>query len=234
MIKIRDLQFRWGPHAPLVLEIATLDVAAGEAVFIKGPSGSGKSTLLNVIGGVLEPTDGTVEVLGNSLGELSAKERDRIRGDEMGFVFQQFNLLPYLSVLQNVLLPLKFSSSKLAKISESGRSAEGEAQRLLQELGLPVDRILNRPVTQLSVGQQQRVAAARALLGWPGLVIADEPTSALDADSRQKFVRLLFEECRRLKATLVFVSHDGSLASMFDRAIDLTVVNSAFRAGELV
>lgn len=228
MIQIKNLQFRWTPTSPLVLDVPELNIPSGEAVFIKGPSGSGKSTLLNLIGGVLEPLDGELTVLGHDLVRATSHERDLLRGNEMGFIFQQFNLLPYLSVIENVTLPLKFSSQKSEKLAELQRTPVQEADRLLKALGMKTESLKSRPVTKLSVGQQQRVAAARALIGWPGLVIADEPTSALDADTRKKFVELLFQECRRLKATLVFVSHDGSLASLFDRSLDLTVINKAY------
>jgi putative ABC transport system ATP-binding protein len=186
-IKIENLQFRWQPTLPLVLEIEQLEVRLGESVFIKGPSGSGKTTLLNLIGGVLDPLDGQLEVLGNDFNELSHPQRDVLRGDHMGFIFQQFNLMPYLSVLENVTLPIEFSSQKREMIKEMKSSAESEAKRLLEHLKLKVDDVISKPVTQLSVGQQQRVAVARALMGRPSLIIADEPTSALDADARESF-----------------------------------------------
>jgi putative ABC transport system ATP-binding protein len=228
VIEIKDLYFRWSSHSALVLEIPRLSVLDGESVFIKGPSGSGKSTLLNLIGGVLQPTEGELVVLGQRMSDLEAKERDDLRGNEMGFIFQQFNLLPYLTVMENILLPVRFSKQKSEKLNEQGLEPEKEAQRLLSRLGLDWKKIGDRKVTQLSVGQQQRVAAARALIGSPGLIIADEPTSSLDADARTKFVRLLMEESRQIRATLLFVSHDGSLASEFTRTVDLVGLNRAF------
>lgn len=234
MIEIKDLHFRWSSHTPLVLEIPSLSIKAGESVFVRGPSGSGKSTLLNLIGGVLEPIDGELIVLGQKMSELGPRQRDALRGDEMGFIFQQFNLLPYLSVLENILLPIHFSKMKSEKLSERGVTPESEAIRLMSRLGLDIKKIGRRKVTELSVGQQQRVAAVRSLIGWPGLIIADEPTSSLDADTRNRFVKLLMEECKQIKATLVFVSHDGSLATEFERVVDLVTLNKAYQPEEYV
>jgi len=162
------------------------------------------------------------------MSEISPRQRDALRGDEMGFIFQQFNLLPYLTVLENILLPLKFSKMKTEKLNERGATPESEAVRLLSRLGLDIKKIGQRKVTELSVGQQQRVAAVRSLIGWPGLIIADEPTSSLDADTRNRFIKLMIEECRQIKATLLFVSHDGSLASEFERVVDLISLNKAY------
>lgn len=229
----KNLHFRWRRTAPLVLEIEELKIAEGESVFIKGPSGSGKSTLLNLIGGVLEPLDGELHVLGSDLTELSRRQRDRLRGDHMGFIFQQFNLMPYLSVLENVLLPIRFSKTRHEKLSDKEQAAEDEAKRLLSHLKLKVDEVLHKKVSQLSVGQQQRVAVARALIGRPSLVIADEPTSALDADTREAFIKILFTECREVNATVIFVSHDGSLGKYFDQQYDLASFNKAYRAVDI-
>ncbi len=197
---------------------------AGERVFLRGPSGSGKSTLLGLIAGVLAPQQGSVRVLGEDMTALSASRRDRLRADHVGVIFQMFNLVPYLSATGNVLLPLRFSP---ARRKAAGSDAEGEARRLLARLGLEDERLLARRVSDLSVGQQQRVAAARALIGAPDLIIADEPTSALDADARDRFIALLSEEVTRSGASLLFVSHDASLAPLFTRAVDLAAINRA-------
>jgi len=161
---------------------------------------------------------------------MSGSQRDSQRADHLGVVFQMFNLVPYLSVIQNVVLPCRFSPRRLSE-TRSGGGPEIEARRLLSRLGLETENILSRNVTDLSVGQQQRVAAARALIGNPSLIIADEPTSALDADSRDRFIELLSEEARTTNASLWFVSHDGALAPLFDRALDLAEINSAGRVG---
>jgi putative ABC transport system ATP-binding protein len=205
-----------------VLNIERLAVARGERLFLKGPSGSGKSTLLNLLGAVTVPRRGTVSVLGQDLTTLPGARRDRFRADHVGFIFQLFNLVPYLTVLDNVLLPLRFSRVRRERIGDQ----RAEAQRLITHLGLAPE-LLDRPATGLSVGQQQRVAAARALIGGPELVIADEPTSALDADTRALFIRLLLDECAGQDATLVFVSHDAALEPLFDRGLNLREINRA-------
>ena len=193
----------------------------GERLFVRGPSGSGKSTLLSLLGGMVLPQTGTVRVLGQDLAELGGAGRDRFRADHVGFIFQMFNLIPYLSVVENVVLPCGFSARRSEQAAKAGGSVQAEALRLLEHLDMADPDILGRRVTDLSVGQQQRVAAARALIGAPELIIADEPTSALDADRRLAFIELLFEECAREKSTLVFVSHDAELAAKFDRSVEL-------------
>lgn len=227
MIALRDVVFAWTPGAPAVLRIPSFEVAAGERVLLRGPSGSGKSTLLNLIAGVILPRSGHVSVLDQDLTTLGGADRDRFRADHVGFVFQLFNLIPYLSVVENVTLPCLFSERRRRQAAAAAGSAERDALRLLEHLGLVDAALLRRPVTELSVGQQQRVAAARALIGAPGLVIADEATSALDADRREAFLDLLFRECASTGAAVVFVSHDASLATLFDRTIELTEINAA-------
>ncbi|MBA3067401.1 MAG: ABC transporter ATP-binding protein [Hyphomonas sp.] len=221
IIEVHGLGFAW-KQGLQVLDIPEFSVDAGERVFLRGPSGSGKSTLLGLIAGVLAPQTGTIRVLGEDMARLSAARRDRLRADHVGVIFQMFNLVPYLSVTGNVLLPLRFSS---ARRKAAGSDADGEARRLLARLGLEDEQLLKRRVSDLSVGQQQRVAAARALIGAPKLIIADEPTSALDADARDRFIALLSEEVTRSGASLLFVSHDRSLAPLFTRAVDLAAIN---------
>ena len=152
---------------------------------------------------------------------MSGAARDRFRADHIGYIHQMFNLVPYLSVLENVTLPCRFSRRRISRAQRHSPTASAEAQRLLAHLGLDSQRVLRKPVSELSVGQQQRVAAARALIGSPELIIADEPTSALDAANREAFIELLFNECDETGSTLLFVSHDASLGPMFDRAVQL-------------
>jgi len=227
VIDVKGLEFRWQPGAPTVLAIEDLMVAAGERLFIKGPSGSGKSTLLSLISGVTTAAVGSVRVLDQALEQLSSVKQDHFRADHIGVIFQMFNLIPYLSVVDNVTLPCRFSARRRAKALSRGEDLEAEARRLLRHLDMDHPDLHRRAVTTLSVGQQQRVAAARALMGSPELLIADEPTSSLDADRRESFIRLLFDECRAAEATLVFVSHDASLERLFDRTVDLAAVNRA-------
>lgn len=225
IVRIADLQFAW-PGQKLLLDIKSFELAAGERLFLRGPSGSGKSTLLGLIAGVLEAEKGKVSVLDQDLVGLAGSHRDRIRADHLGVIFQMFNLVPYLSVAQNVALPCRFSKRRLDTAKSAG-GVEQEVRRLLARLGLDDADLVARNVTELSVGQQQRVAAARALIGGPALIIADEPTSALDADSRDRFIELLSEEAHSSGAALLFVSHDGGLAPLFDRAVDLSEINRA-------
>jgi putative ABC transport system ATP-binding protein len=228
-IALEDLRFGWRPGAAPVLDIPELRIGRGERVFLHGPSGSGKSTLLGLIAGVLAPTAGRIEVLDAALHGMRGAQRDRFRADHVGVIFQLFNLIPYLSVLENVTLPCDFSPRRRAASNTGGATAQTEARRLLSRLSLDAPELLHRRVTELSVGQQQRVAAARALLGRPGLVIADEPTSALDADHRAGFLELLLEECALAEATLVYVSHDRLGMERFDRVLDLSALNRAGR-----
>ena len=222
MLQIRDLRFAW-PGAADCIAIDGLHLPAGRTVFLHGPSGCGKSTLLGLMAGVLQARAGTVSLLGQDWAALRAGRRDARRADHVGVVFQQFNLLPYLTVLDNVLLPTRFSRLRASRCEGGPGTA---AQSLLQRMGLPA-ALWQRRADALSVGQQQRVAAARALLGRPELVIADEPTSALDAALRDDFMALLMGECRASGSTLVFVSHDERLAERFDQRLSLPKLNLA-------
>lgn len=222
VIALRGVEFAWRPGEAALLRVAALELAQGERLFLRGPSGSGKSTLLGLMAGVLAPRCGAVELLGHALQVLPAAARDRLRADHVGFVFQLFNLIPYLTVVQNVTLPCLFSARRRARAAAGSGSIEAEARRLLERLGLSDPGLLARPVTALSVGQQQRVAVARALVGSPELVVADEATSALDIDARDAFLDLLLRECERSGASVVFVSHDASLAPAFHRVVHMS------------
>jgi putative ABC transport system ATP-binding protein len=230
-VQLGGLRYRWPGAVADCLAIDALTIGAGERVFLRGPSGSGKTTLLSLVGGVILPQAGTVSVAGQALGALSAGARDRFRADHVGFVFQLFNLLPWLSARDNILLACRFSPQRRARVAAAGATPVAEALRLARRLDLAPD-LLDRPAAQLSVGQQQRVAAARALIGRPGLVVADEPTSALDADRQQAFIDLLLDECAAAGAALLFVSHDQRLAVHFDRVLDLATLNRAGGGGE--
>lgn len=233
LVALQDLKFRWGPRDPYVLDIADLRVEQGARLFIQGPSGSGKTSLLNLLAGVVVPTRGFLSVLGFELTRLRGPQRDAFRADHVGFVFQMFNLIPYLSLVDNVLLPLRFSARRLAGVRERAGDPVKEARRLLEHLGLGSDTLRDRTVTRLSVGQQQRVAVARALIGQPELVICDEPTSALDAQARGAFMELLFQEVEEAGASLIYVSHDKALAAAFDQTLSLSDINRAATGGEV-
>lgn len=232
VIQLENLVFAWPAQSPL-LDIEHFTLAAGERVFLKGPSGSGKTTLLGLLGGVQLPASGRIQLLGQDLARLSGSRRDRFRADHSGYIFQMFNLLPYLSVLENISLPCRFSALRRRRAIQRHGSVEAAARHLLAHLGLDRPELLRRAVTELSIGQQQRVAAARALIGSPELVIADEPTSALDADAREAFLNLLFVECQAAGSSLLFVSHDGALERLFDRSLSLSELNRATPDGGL-
>lgn len=224
-VKISDLRHSW-PGAPEILAIDSFELGAGESAFLAGPSGSGKSTLLGLIAGITPVQSGRIEVLGRSMDPKAAAARDRLRADEFGMIFQLFNLVPYLTPQENVCLPLSFSRKRRDLLRAAGKTPAAESKRLLEALGLDSD-LRKKTAAQLSVGQQQRVAAARALIGSPGLIVADEPTSALDEDARDNFLDLLSGEARASGAALLFVSHERSLAPRFDRMIELTSINAA-------
>ena len=232
LLRLHKLRFRWPGAVTNCLDIESLDLQPREAVFLRGPSGCGKSTLLSLMAGVLKADSGSVNLLGRDLSALSATARDRLRADHIGYVFQQFNLLPYLSVMDNVLLPCQFSARRLKQAGGNAQSLDAAAA-LLSAMGLPAT-FWQRPATELSVGQQQRVAAARALIGQPELVIADEPTSALDEDLRASFMQVLLQACALAGSTLLFVSHDARLAPLFQRHLDLPQLNSAMTAATAV
>lgn len=210
-ISMHDVKFYWSKTAPPTLNIKEWHIDKGQSVFLYGRSGSGKSTLLNIIAGILEPQQGVVNILNQDITRLGQVEKDRFRARHMGVIFQQFNLIPYLSVVDNIQLSQTFSAAM--------RSKEQMVQ-LVEQLGLPADLLL-RKANQLSVGQQQRVAVARALHHQPEIIIADEPTSALDAETRDEFIELLLRQAKTNNSAVLFVSHDKSLACYFDQTIDL-------------
>ena len=224
IVEARDLRFAWQPSTPL-LEIDRLTIESGERVFVHGVSGSGKTTLLNLIAGLLLPQAGSLQLVGQELTTMSAGDRDRLRGNQLGFVFQMFNLLPYLTPLDNVIAACAFAPAKRQRVTDDGDSLTTTARQLLQTLQLDDTLITSQRTATLSIGQQQRVAIARALIGKPALVIADEPTSALDHELQTLFLELLFEHCQRVASSLLFVSHDLKLGEHFDRTIALTEIN---------
>jgi putative ABC transport system ATP-binding protein len=225
VIDIDDLRFRWPGAAADCLQIDALRVDAGSTVFLYGPSGCGKSTLLGLLAGVLVPGSGRLSLLGSDWASMSGARRDAFRADHVGYIFQQFNLLPYLTVLDNVMLPCRFSARRMAQATRDG-AARSQAEHLLAQMGLDAS-LWHRQAMQLSVGQQQRVAAARALIGHPEIVIADEPTSALDEDRREAFLDVLLAACKTNDSALVFVSHDQRIAERFSRHLLLPEINRA-------
>ncbi|MFN4101490.1 MAG: ABC transporter ATP-binding protein [Pararhodobacter sp.] len=213
-LTLKDVAFAWPGRGGFSLHCPQFSMAPGESVLLLGASGSGKSTLLSLICGIITADTGNVSVGGTDLKILRAGARDRFRAEQIGVIFQQFNLLPYARVVDNILLPLRFAPERRARASNSA----AEAARLCNALGLP-DNVLARPAGRLSVGQQQRVAVARALIGRPPLIVADEPTSALDAATQDSFLQLLFDQTRAAGSSLLMVSHDARLGAHFDRVV---------------
>lgn len=211
---LTDVRFRWPGRASFALTVPDLRIQAGETVLLLGESGSGKSTLLSLICGTSLADTGSVRIQNTDLATLSSGQRDRFRAEHIGMIFQQFNLLPFGSVTDNILLPLQFAPSRRARVKDP----IAETHALCAALGLP-PTLLTAKAATLSVGQQQRVAVARAMIGRPPILIADEPTSALDATSQSAFLDLLFAQTRAHATTLLMVSHDPRIADRFDRVI---------------
>lgn len=217
-IAIENLLFHYpGKPAVPVLNIPRWQVEQGQRVFLSGPSGGGKTTLLNLLAGIATATSGKLEVLGNELAQWRNHQRDRFRAAHIGVVFQQFNLIPYLSVLDNLLLAARLGGTSAAIARERATS-------LFTALELHHGLLEKRP-RQLSTGQQQRAAIARSLVNAPAVLIADEPTSALDNRLRDHFIQLLLALAEEWHSTLIFVSHDQSLSHHFQQVVLLEEIN---------
>ncbi len=224
-LALTDIRFAWPGKSGFALNCPEFSMAPGESVLLLGASGSGKSTLLSLVCGIVTADAGVVSVGATDLKTLRAGQRDRFRAERIGVIFQQFNLLPYARVADNILLPLRFAPERRARAGD----AAAEARHLCDALGLP-DGILGTPAGRLSVGQQQRVAVARALIGRPPLIVADEPTSALDAATQDIFLSLLFDRVAEAGSALLMVSHDERLGDRFDRVIRLEDIVTTERA----
>lgn len=220
VVTIHNLIYSYKKECP-VLNIESLEVSEGDKLFLYGPSGCGKTTLLSILAGILSPQEGSVKIFNTEFNGLKPATRDRIRGTQMGYIFQMFNLIPYLNVKDNILLPCKISPTRRKNLSMD------ELKEKCIELAhnLKIGNILHKKVTEISIGQQQRVAAARALIGFPRLIIADEPTSSLDTENREQFLQNLFTQCEAQKTTLIFVSHDKDLKKFFSHHISLPEIN---------
>ncbi|MFQ1825669.1 ABC transporter ATP-binding protein [Aeromonas veronii] len=202
---------RLGQESLTILEGIDLQVNSGETVALVGASGSGKSTLLGLLAGLDLPSQGDIEILGKSLGELDEEGRARLRAEQIGFVFQSFLLLPTMTALENVMLPAELRGE---------RDCEPRARELLDAVGLG-ERLHHLP-PRLSGGEQQRVAIARAFMTRPSLLLADEPTGNLDSKTGEKVIELLFELNRKHGTTLVVVTHDHQLAERCQRQVVMT------------
>ncbi|MEM7425035.1 MAG: ABC transporter ATP-binding protein [Pseudomonadota bacterium] len=219
IIQMSGVYFAWPGERSFRISVESFALEKGSRTLLLGPSGSGKSTLLSLLCGIAPPDRGSIRLLGTDITALSSAARDRFRADHIGIIFQMFNLLPYGSAVDNVLLPLSFAKERRERVSAAGGQRQ-EAERLLCGLGIEGD-LLTGSASRLSVGQQQRVAAARALIGAPEIIIADEPTSALDRGREDAFLKLLFEQVEAAASTLIMVSHDESLSPRFDQVLQL-------------
>ncbi len=220
VIRLSGVRFAWPGRTSFSLAVDSFTLARGKRVLLIGPSGSGKSTFLSLVCGIVAPQAGAIDILGTDITRLPASARDGFRAEHFGIIFQIFNLLPYGTVIDNVLLPLSFAPGRRKRVVAKG-TPEAEAERLLGRLGLEPHLTRGPSAANLSVGQQQRVAAARALIGAPEVIVADEPTSALDRNRQAAFLDLLFAEAAEAGATLVMVSHDETLTDRFDEVMRL-------------
>jgi putative ABC transport system ATP-binding protein len=221
VVSFADVHFSWPGRVPFTMTIDRFSLAAGERLLLLGPSGSGKSTFLSLLAGIVTPQSGRIDILSSDMTKLGSAARDHFRAEHFGIIFQMFNLLPYGSIVDNVVLPLHFAKGRRARAEAEG-SLHAVAQRLLLSLGLDAFLIEDgAAASRLSVGQQQRVAAARALIGGPEIIVADEPTSALDRNLQGAFLELLFGEVETSGGSVIMVSHDESLAGYFDRVVRL-------------
>lgn len=227
-VSFANVEYTWPGSSPFTLAIADFKLARGEKLLLLGPSGSGKSTFLSLLAGIVAPGKGKIDVLGTDMARLSGAARDRFRVEHFGIIFQMFNLLPYGSLIDNVLLPLHFSRTRRDRARADGTLPDVAAE-LLATLGIDRTVIASAKTANLSVGQQQRVAAARALIGSPQIIVADEPTSALDRNTEGTFLNLLFSQSSAARASVIMVSHDESLARYFDRVVRLDDIAVATR-----
>ncbi len=220
-IQLHNLRFAY-PGVPdkTVLDIQEWSVAPQEQVFVHGSSGCGKSTLLNLLSGILPTISGEISVLGERLDQMNGRQRDVFRANHIGYIFQQFNLIPYLDAVDNIRLATRFSKKCRNTVTRKGIEA------LLQSFHLDQSQWY-KPIETLSVGQQQRIAIARAMVNKPEVLIADEPTSSLDKQNRDNFMVELKAMMQEHKTTLIFVSHDMALADYFGRVDALSEINSA-------
>lgn len=213
MIEINDLTFEY-PGSDFRFNLNSLNIKSGEKVALIGPSGYGKTTLLNLLSGILEPIKGTIHLNGTELTKLADSQRRNFRITNIGFVFQNFELIEYLNVLDNILLSYRINPSL-----SMNREVIDRAETISEQLGL-ADK-LKRNVGKLSQGEMQRVAICRAILNNPKIILADEPTGNLDPRNKEKIIEILFDYSSRENATLITVTHDHSLLKGFDEVLDM-------------
>jgi len=218
LISVDNLNYSLGNNTKFFLKINKFILKKSDSFLIYGDSGAGKSTFLNLLSGTLRPQEGAINILGKNIVDSSSAVKDKIRGDHFGIVFQTFNLLPYITVKNNILLGKAYSNRKQLL------SSNDEVKILMDKLSLNYKDFVDRKAYELSIGQQQRVAVARALIGKPEIIIADEPTSALDQDNQKEFINLLFKSLDENEQGLIMVSHDKKLSNKFKIVKNITEI----------
>lgn len=216
-ITINHLSFAYSGADGFAFRIPELNLSRGKTYLLLGPSGSGKSTLLNLLAGILRAQSGTFEIAGQNMTDVGAAQMDRFRGEHIGFIFQSLNLIPWLNVRDNIGLGLTFAPKRRQAVTRDTTQAIDE---LAQAMNIEA-ALMTSPAGQLSIGQQQRVAAARALIGAPDIILADEPSSALDEANTKVFFDLLMARLDRARQMLLVVSHDTRLAGYFDEVLSI-------------
>ncbi len=211
VLEINNLLFEWKKKESFILKIKNFSLEENKKVIMFGGSGTGKSTLLNLISGILNPSSGIIKINNTLVNILSQKEKDNFRAKNIGVIFQQFNIIDYVSPITNILLPCFFTNSKKKHTFFYKRAIS-----LAKKLGIKKELLLQKKSNELSIGQIQRVAIIRAVINKPKLILADEPTSALDDNNKKKFLHLLTNICEKEKITLLMMSHDKSLKKYFD------------------
>ena len=223
ILEIKNLIFKWNKKSSFRLKINELVLEKKKKVILLGESGSGKSTLLNLISGIIDPDSGEIIISGKSITSLSPRKKDFFRTENLGVIFQQFNIIEYLSPITNILLPSYFTSLKNRRTNLFSKRAIS----LGKKLGINKDVLFQDKSKDLSVGQQQRIAIIRALINSPKIILADEPTSALDLKNKEKFLSLLFEICEQEEISILMVSHDNIITKYFDEILLLENINLA-------
>ena len=230
-IELQDVKVCRGGNVRL--HTPFLSVARGELILLTGGNGSGKTTLLKVISGLLKPDHGEVHLNGYAVAALTEPKRDTLRGNAIGFIFQNLHLIPYLTAMENILLPISLSDERKARVTQLHVPPEYEAYRLLAALGVEDMDLLKKPAGELSRGIQQRVAIARAMIGSPPIIIADEATASIDASMQNQVLQIIKELAHSQQTTLIWVTHNIVDEQLFDRHLRMEELNRVCQEGRV-